>query len=54
MEVKEIEKKIVVLKGKQSDYFKKKKADRVASEVEAVRTELNALKAEAKKIYRSK
>lgn len=48
----EIEKKILELKAKQSDYFKKKKADRDPATVNAIREELNALKKEAKGIYR--
>ena len=54
MDIKEIESKIVELKGKQSDYFKKKKADRDAGMIAAVREELNDLKAKAKAVYRAK
>lgn len=52
MTTQELEAKIVALKGKQSDHFKKKKADRNSEELTAVRTELNELKKEAKAIYR--
>jgi hypothetical protein len=52
MDIKDIEAQIVLLKGKQSDYFKKKKADRNVSEIEAVRKELGELKSQAKAIYR--
>jgi len=52
MDIKEIESKIVALKTRQSDFFKTKKELRNYAEVEAIRSELNALKAEAKKIYR--
>ena len=57
MSINEIESKISELKGKQSDFFKKKKADRSEADVTAlaaVREELNGLKAEAKKSYRKK
>ncbi len=52
MSQQELEAKIRELKGKQSDYFKKKKEDRNAEEIAAVREELNGLKAEAKKNLR--
>ena len=54
MEKKEIESKIRELKGKQSDYFKKKKADRNPEEIDAIRQELNGLKEQATKLYRDK
>ncbi|MCS7005407.1 MAG: hypothetical protein NZM38_08780 [Cytophagales bacterium] len=54
MDIKEIESKIIALKAKQSDFFKKKKAERNYQEVEAIRKELNELKQQARKIYRSK
>jgi len=54
MDKKELESKIVELKGKQSDFFKKKKADRNPEEVKAVREELNALKKQATAAYRGK
>lgn len=50
----EIEQKIVVLKGKQSDHFKKKKADRNAEELVAIREELNGLKAQVRAAYRGR
>ncbi|MEN7548325.1 hypothetical protein AAG747_10430 [Rapidithrix thailandica] len=52
MNVKEIEQKIVELKGKQADYFKKKKAERNPSEIEEIRKELNELKSQAKEAYK--
>ncbi len=52
MNVKEIESKILELKGKQSAHFSKKKDQRNAAELEAVRTELNDLKKQAGAIYR--
>jgi polyhydroxyalkanoate synthesis regulator phasin len=48
MELQDIQKKIAELKTAQSDYFKKKKADRISSEIDAVRTELNELKKKLK------
>ena len=54
MEIKELESKIVELKGKQSDYFKKKKANRNPEELEAIRKELNELKEQAKGAYRGR
>lgn len=54
MNKKEIESKIVELKGKQSDYFKKKKAERNADEIAAVREELNGLKKQARELSRGK
>ncbi len=44
MELKEIQQKIAELKTAQSNYFKKKKADRISSEIDAIRSELNELK----------
>lgn len=52
MNIQEIEKRISELLGKQSDHFKKKKADRNATELEAVRTELNDLKKQATELYK--
>lgn len=49
----EIEQKISELKGKQSAYFSKKKADRDAAEIEAIRTELNELKAKVTALYKA-
>jgi hypothetical protein len=54
MDKKELESKIVELKGKQSAHFQKKKADRNPEELVAVRAELNELKAKAKAIYKGK
>jgi len=54
MDIKGIESKIAELKAKQSDYFKKKKADRAEGELEGIRTELNDLKAQAKEAYRGR
>jgi len=51
MEVKEIEKRLAELKGQQSDFFKKKKADRNASDIDAVRKEISELKEQAKEAY---
>ncbi len=48
----EIEEKIIALKAKQSEVFKKKKTDRDMNSLEEIRKELNELKAQAKKIYR--
>lgn len=47
MDIKALEAKIVELKGKQAAYFQTKKADRNAAELEAVRKEMNELKAQA-------
>lgn len=52
MTTQEIEAKIVELKGKQSEFFKKKKSDRNQEELDAVRKELNELKQEVKAQYR--
>ncbi|MGB0525544.1 MAG: hypothetical protein ACPGJS_21385 [Flammeovirgaceae bacterium] len=54
MDIKEIEKKIVELKAQQSDFFKKKKADRDAGAIEGIRSELNDLKAQVKEAYRGR
>lgn len=54
MNKKEIESKIVELKGKQSDYFKKKKTERNPEEIAAVREELNSLKQDVRKLNRGK
>lgn len=54
MDIKEIEKKIVELKSQQSDFFKKKKADRDAGTIEGIRSELNDLKAQVKEAYRGR
>ena len=54
MDKKELESKIKELKGKQSDHFKKKKADRNPEELTAIRAELNDLKAKATAAYRGK
>lgn len=54
MDIKGIESKIAELKTKQSDYFKKKKADRVSTELEGIRSELNELKVQAKEAYRGR
>ena len=51
MEVKEIEKRLAELKTQQSDFFKKKKADRNADELESVRKEISDLKEQAKEAY---
>jgi hypothetical protein len=52
MNKKEIETRIVELKGQQAAFFQKKKADRDAAQLAAVREELNALKQQAKSTYR--
>jgi hypothetical protein len=44
----EMENRLHELKVKQSDIFKKKKADRNTSELEAIREEMNKLKGEVK------
>ncbi|WP_020532869.1 hypothetical protein [Flexithrix dorotheae] len=44
----EIQNKITELKKQQSEFFKKKKADRDASAIEAIRKELNDLKSQVK------
>ena len=54
MAAKELEAKILELKGKQSDFFKKKKADRNQDEIEAIRAELNEAKAQVKAHYTKK
>jgi hypothetical protein len=46
MERSEIIQKIAEVKAKQSDHFKKKKADREETEINFIRTELNQLKAQ--------
>ncbi len=50
MDIKDIQKRISELKAAQSNYFKKKKADRLASEIETIRAELNSLKAKLKNL----
>ncbi len=54
MNKKEIESRIVELKGKQSDFFKKKKAERNPEEIAAVREELNDLKKKVHALNRGK
>ena len=51
MDIKEIEKRLVELKGQQSDVFKKKKADRDTSVLEGIRSEMAELKQQAKDAY---
>lgn len=53
MEKKDIESKIRELKGKQSEFFQKKKADRNPEEINAIREEMNGLKDQATKLSRS-
>ncbi|MDW7693420.1 hypothetical protein R9C00_01600 [Flammeovirgaceae bacterium SG7u.111] len=50
----EIENKLKELKAQQSDVFKKKKADRDADALAAIRKELNELKAQAKELSKVK
>ena len=52
MAIKDIESKLKELKGKQSDFFKKKKAERNVDEISAIRDEINELKEKAKAVYR--
>lgn len=57
MSINEIESKIIELKAKQSDFFKKKKADRTDADkeaLEATREELKGLKSQAKEVYNKK
>ena len=54
MDIKGTESRIVELKAKQSDFFKKKKADRPAGELEGIRSELNGLKDQLKDAYRGR
>lgn len=53
MNTHEVELKIKELKAKQGDYFKQKKADRNPADIEAIRTELNELKAQVRAVYRA-
>ncbi len=52
MDKKEIEKKLHESKKLQSDYFKKKKAERNPSEIEKIRAEMAELKAQVRPLYR--
>lgn len=54
MDIKEIEAKLHELKVKQSEHFQAKKADRNASELEGIRSEMNELKAKARELYRER
>jgi len=54
MTLLEIENQIGVLKGKQADHFKKKKADRNAEELAATRQQLNDLKKQATALTKKK
>lgn len=54
MDIKATESKIVELKAKQSDFFKKKKADRTAGELDGIRSEMNELKNQLKDAYRGR
>lgn len=54
MDIKSTESKIVELKVKQSDFFKKKKADRTAGELDGIRSEMNELKNQLKDAYRGR
>lgn len=49
---REIEQKLAELKGKQAAHFQKKKADRDADALSAIRDQMNELKAEVRKLYR--
>ena len=51
MDIKKIEKKLVELKCKKADIFKKKKAERNADDLVAIREEMNSLKTEAATAY---
>ncbi|GAA4842493.1 hypothetical protein [Algivirga pacifica] len=53
MDIKATEAKIKELKAKQGDFFKQKKADRNAADIEAIRKELNELKAQASAAYKA-
>ncbi|GAB4329289.1 MAG: hypothetical protein OHK0038_03350 [Flammeovirgaceae bacterium] len=52
MNIKDIEKRLSELKGKQSEIMKLKKDKRDIAVLEAVRKEMNDLKEQAYKIYR--
>jgi hypothetical protein len=54
MNIAEIEGKLNSLKVQQAEQFKKKKADRDASALSAIREEMNKLKEEATATYKSK
>lgn len=54
MDIKELEKKLAELKGKQSDVFKKKKAERNLEDLAAIREEMNDLKAKAREAYKAR
>jgi hypothetical protein len=52
MNKKELEGKLLDLKAKQAAHFKKKKAERNAEELTAIRQEMNDLKQQARALYR--
>ena len=52
MDITEIQNKLVELKASQGDFFKKKKGERDADALQAVRNELNELKKKAAEIYK--
>jgi len=54
MTIKEAENRIKELKTVQSDFFKKKKEDRNAEELDGARQELNNLKEKLRLAYRGK
>lgn len=54
MTITEAESRIKELKTAQSDFFKKKKDDRNAEELDGVRQELNELKEKLHSAYRGK
>ncbi len=54
MNIKEIEKRLVELKGLQAAQFQVKKDKRDAAALQAVREEMNNLKKEARKVYKGK
>lgn len=54
MTINEAENRIKELKAAQSEFFKKKKADRALDALAEVREEMNALKAKLRNAYRGK
>ena len=54
MDIKATESRIVELKVMQSDFFKKKKADRTAGALDDIRSEMNELKKQLKAAYRGR
>ncbi|MGF1533054.1 MAG: hypothetical protein ACFCUI_05090 [Bernardetiaceae bacterium] len=47
-----LEQTLAELKGKQADFFKKKKADRDPDAIQEIRRQINQAKQEVKRLYR--